>query len=401
VASLAFLELGYSVRSARSSNHRITQSPDSFTNIAVTIDSLSFQQTYQTLIHRVHSGYSAKINTLDLSAALDAEQGNISGNVDNKGDRHSYKYFTLLPHLQGNWKLGSRQTISFQYQGTTLTPSLQQATPVTDLTNPRSPATGNPALKASHTHNGSIQYEKSTMKGLSFTNFGVGLSYTAVLDPIAASVEHPRDTSQIVQYTTYINSGPAINLTLDYHYTLPSFFNHRVRITGNGSMSRSQAAITSDGQTYGSRGLNTTHGLHLQYLVPDALEINIRGNYSLTYTSYTTASQLPAVTQSVNLGISGKLYLFSHWSCSYMYNETYFATGGHLESTPASLTAGLQREFLRHNRASMILSGFNLLNSKTEASQSITATTINRSQTAYTGRYLLATLIIRFQNFHQ
>lgn len=401
VGANGFLELGYIAQSSLSRTDRITRSPDSLTGALVVIDSLSLAETYQTLTQQLHAGYSAKFQRLNLSTALDGQPGLLSGNVDSKGDRYSYRYFSVLPRVEANWKLTPSKTLLLRYRGSSTPPGLQQVSPVTDLTNPQYPVTGNPDLKPSYTHNGSMHFEKSNLQPTQFSGYGIGIGYTLTLDPILPSIVHPKDSSQVIQTTTYVNAGRNTALYADYHYTLPAFLNKRLRITGSGSLGRSQSLTLTDGQTFVSRSVVWNQGLHLQLLIPDVLEMTFQANYSLSHTAYSSPSQLPGTVQTAGLVFSAKHYILSHWSLSYWINQPYTSMGSKLQPAPASLTANLRREFLPHNKAAIAIAGYNLLNSSAAVGQSVSTTTITQTQTNYIGRYFLVTFTLKLQRFHQ
>jgi hypothetical protein len=400
VGPTAFLELGYNGRFTTSFNDRVTQTSDSNDAVFTTVDSLSMRENYQAIVQHLHGGYTARIRGLHLTLGLDLEQGSMGGNIDNKGDKSSYRYMTLLPAMQANAKITGKGAIFAQYQTATIAPNLQQVSSTTDLTNPRYPIAGNPGLKPSYTHNASIRFERENLKATRYSSFGVGLNYSLILSPIALNVTHPHDTTQVVQYAAFVNSGPNNGVALDFRYTAPSFFNNGLRITANSSVSRNRTSTMADGHSYFNQSISFNYGLNLQWLIPDAVEVNLQTNYSTANTSYSSAIGTPAVLRVANFTLGGKLYLLSHWSWSYAYSGSYFSSGGRFQSVPAAISMNFQRELLRHNRAMVIISGFNLLDNKADAAPSMTDATVSQTHTGYIGRFFMLTLNYKLQKFH-
>jgi hypothetical protein len=323
-----------------------------------------------------------------------------SGKVDNKGDSYTFRYFTVLPQLQAAWKVSPMQTVSASYRGQNSLPSVQQVNPVTDLTNPQYPVTGNPGLKPSYSHTVGIHYEQADLQATQFSGFGGGVGYSITVNPIISSTVHPRDSSQVIQATSYTNAGQLTSLFADYHLTLPTFLKKRIRILLDGSVARSLNTMITDNQTYSNVSWNYNQTLHLQLIIPDHTEVDLQGNYMVTYAAYSSPSQIPGTIQSAAIAIIAKQYLLSQWSVSGHFVQMLTSGRNGLVPAPAALTASLQWQMLAHNMATISLTAYNLLNSMAGDSQAVSATSVTQTSTTYSGRYLLLTLMLKLQRFH-
>ncbi len=264
---IAFLELGYGAQSAISHTIFRTQQPDSAASSLVTIDSLSQNLILSGTTQNFHTGYTAKLHQLDLTASLNVQSGQQRGTVDAKGDVTSYTYFSLLPNLQTAWNFDKNHRLSLSYRSQPNLPSLQQLAPFTNVSNPQYPVVGNPDLKPSYTDNISLHYEQSSLRQTQFFGFGMGLAYTATRHTIIQNITAPKDSSQVIQMTTYLNAGTTDNLGADYHINLPSFLEKRLRINVNGTVGRTQTIIMTDSLPYITRTWTLTQSLHLQLLI--------------------------------------------------------------------------------------------------------------------------------------
>jgi outer membrane receptor protein involved in Fe transport len=218
-----------------------------------------------------HAGYTGKLHQLDLTAALDAQSGQQRGTVDSKGDVIAYHYFSLLPNLQAVWNFDKNRKLNMNYSSQPNLPGLQQLVPFTNVSNPAYPVTGNPDLKPSYTNNIGLHYEQSNLKPTQFFGFGMGLNYTSVRHTIIQDLTTPKDSSQVIQATTFLNAGTTDNLAAAYHITLPAFLDKRLRVNINGSVSRSQAITMTDSVKYVNQALNWNQSVHLQLLIPDVI----------------------------------------------------------------------------------------------------------------------------------
>jgi hypothetical protein len=242
----SFLEMGSRFQSSASVNDILTRQPDSVTGILQTIDSLSSNIVLRTMTQNIHAGYTGKLRQLDLTASVDAEPGQQRGTADSKGDVIAYHYFSLLPNVQADWNFDKSQKLNISYSGQPNLPGLQELAPFTNVSNPQYPVTGNPDLKPSYTNNISLHYERSSLRSTQFYGFGIGLNYSSVQHTIIQNLTSPTDGSQVVQATTYLNAGSTNTLNVDFHLTLPAFFNKRLRINYSGKLGESQT-ITMTG----------------------------------------------------------------------------------------------------------------------------------------------------------
>lgn len=399
VSSSGFLELGYTTQSFYSLAGRVTQSLDSLTGVLAPVDSLSLNNYYRAFSQQLHGGYTGRWRQLNWGISLDGQPGMFSGKVNNKGDSYTYRYFTSLPQLQAAWKIKPAQTISLSYRGQSSLPTLQQVSPVKDLTNPQYPVTGNPGLKPSYTQSAGLHYERANLQPTRFSGIGGGINYSLTSNPIVTSIVHPRDSSQVIQATSYTNTGQAAALSADYHLTFPAFLHKWVRIVLKGNLVDGRNTTVTDNREYSNLSLSYTQSFHLQLLIPDHTEMDVQGNYTYTHITYSSPSQIPATVQSASLTVNAKQYFLTHWSAGGNFSQLFTSAGGGLQPAPASLTANLQRQFLAHNKATIGLTGYNLLNSGASAVQSVSPTSITKSETTYSGRYVLLTLTIKIERF--
>jgi hypothetical protein len=396
----SFLELGYNGQTSQSQQDLLTQTPTGQNGSLVMVDSLSQNQLFYTLTQNLHAGYSAHISKLDLSASLDAQPGLQRGSVDAKSGIASYHYFSLLPHMEVAWILNKTQLINLNYSGERGLPSLQQLTPYTNVTNPQYPIVGNPALNPSSTNSASLHYEFSSLQSTQFQGLGAGLSYSSTKNSIISNITHPKDSSQVIQSTSYVNAGNLNTFTADYHLTFPSFFNKRLRVTANGNINHTQAPTMTDGLLYNTETWAWNQSLHLQLIIPDLIESELEASYSINHTTYPASATPPNVFKSASITWGTRQYILKHWIVNYRLSQPYTSSGRGLQTAPADLTAAIQREFLRHNKATITLTGYNLLNSTAGVGQSSSATGITQTRTQFIGRYFFCTIIFKLNHFN-
>ena len=406
-----FLELGYAWHDNLSRNNKITRQQDSLHPSPVLIDSLSQDYFYWLMDQRLHAGYTAHFQKLNITLGLDMQPGQMSGNTSVKagqttgnpsgeGGTVRYPYLNWLPTIQAAYAFSKSRTLSFQYSGSPSLPGLQQVQPVTDLTNPQYPVTGNPGLRPAYSQGLSLHYEQSSLKPTQFSGFGVSLGYNNTRNNIIADIIHPKDSSAVVQKTVFVNAGDVHSVQGDYHASLPAVLNKHLRITLGGSLSSSQAVSMTDDITYTTVSLSASQNMHLQFIIPNLIETDLSGNYNLTNTHYPAGNGAATSFAAAGWSASSRHYFGHHWILNYQWTQSFAGEAGwRLQSNPALLTAYLQRELLPKNKATITFTAFDLLNSATGVNQSFTPTSITKSQTTLTGRYFMLQFVFKFGKF--
>jgi hypothetical protein len=399
VGPASFLEMGYRVQSTMALNSMVTRQPDSATGVLQAIDSLSEDLILRGLTQDLHAGYTGKLNHFNLSAILDAEPGQQIGTADSKGDVIGYHYLVVLPNLDLAWNITKTRRLRFGYSSNPLLPTIQELSPFTNVSNPQFPVTGNPGLKPAYSDNISLRYEESRLQPTQFFGFGMGLNFTETSHTIIQDLTTPKDSSQVIQTTTWVNAGTTHVLAGDYHLSLPAILDKRLRINYSGGINVQQTITMVNNVQSPTASWTWSQALHLQLLVADLVETDLSGAYSETHTSYSAGRILPVAFQTAWVSWNARYYFLRHWIANFQLNQSYTGNGSRLETVSPTLTASLQRQFLPHNVATVTLSGYNLFNQSAAAVQSMSATTFVQTRPILTGRYFLLGVIVKMQRF--
>ena len=395
----SFLELGYRVQSTRSATIVVTQQPDSASGQLVIVDSLSPYFVFHSLIQNIHAGYTAKLSRLDLTAGIDVEPGLLKGSFDDKGDMFLYSYLSILPNLQAAWRLDKSRSLSFFYSSQPNLPSPQQLAPFTNLSNPQYPVTGNSNLKPSYTNSGTFHFEESSLQPTQYFGFGMGLSYSITQRTIIQDQTTPKDSSQVVEAITWLNAGTTDNLSVDYHVTAPAIIDKQFRININGSASRNHAITMVNNLEFTTQAWTWNQSIQLQLLVPNLIEADLSGNYILTRTLYPAIGNSPNTIRSATMTYTSRHYIFRDWTLEGRFSQAFTSNERRLQPAPFNLSGSIRRQFLVHNKATIALSAFNLLDHSAVPTESVVSATTTYYRPYLTGRYFLLTFQLKLQRF--
>jgi hypothetical protein len=399
----SLLELGYDWDYSQTHDSRQSRGPVGPNAEWGTIDSLSTDYSLNVTIQKLYAGYLVHTGKLNLNLGLDGQPGLQSGTVAGKGAVQHDHYFDWLPQTQASFAFSSRQKLNVEYQTYATLPTLQQSLPVIDIRNPQYPVQGNPNLRPSYTQSLTLRYEQSSLKPTGYQGFGLGLIATNTQSNIVASLTQPRDTSSIVEKTTYTNLNGFNTLNFDYHLDLPAFWQRRIRVIASGNFGLSHTTNLTDSILYKIRNLTWNQSLQINLNIPEKIESSLWAVYQSSLSRYAAAGSISPPISSFSWGMNSRYTFFQKWVFTYTINQTMTTgAGSALESNPVQMNAVLRRDFLSNNQVSLSLSMNNIFNQNSSFSQSTGPTSFTQSRTALAGRYFLVNMIVKFEKFkHQ
>ena len=399
VGSNKFLEAGYLAQTAFSVANTITRQPDSSGGLPHVVDSLSQQLRANSLSQNCSVGFSGKLNQLDVSSSLAVGPGYQVTSIDSKGDAIAYHYLSFIPGLNLVWSFSKNQKLIFSFIGRPTFPTPQQVSPYANVVNPLYPIIGNQKLQPEYTENFSLRYQNSILHGMRYFGFGGDLNFVENSHSIVQNIVIPKDGSQVVQISSWANVAATRSLRGAYHFNFPGLFNSRFRINYDGSVAMQSTVTMIDSIANQTKSWTWSQGVHFHFLMPDQIESDLFAKYLQTSTYFPGRNQLPTYFKSATINFNSKYYFLAHWMLECEISQAYTSGQGQLISAGASLNASFRRNILAHNKGSIILSGFNLLNQSAVITQSTTATTVTQTNPMLTGRYYMIRFVLKLQHF--
>src|SRR5260221_1406268 len=398
LSNISFLEFSYRGQLTQSCMAVSTAIPQIGSG-PLPVDSLSQDQQLKTTTHAFRSSYNLHLTKFDITAGFNAQPGIMRESSDPKNNHLAYHYFNLLPFMQFSFKVNKTDKINVVYNTEPGLPSIDQLAPYTNVTNPQYPVVGNPTLKPSLTRSGSFHFEHSRIKGTRYSGFGISLAASKIEFPIITSFTHPKDSSSIIQQTTYLNGATAGSVHADYHLALPSIWKSRIRAFANGGIGHSSLPLSTDGELYTIQNWEYTQSAHLLLIIPEVIETDFEATFSLTRPVYPTNKTGPNRFKTANLFLKSNHFILKYWNFIYRIAETYNSNGNSLQANPIKIDATIQRTLLKQNKAIVSIQPFNLLDNGTGSSQSTSATGTIQTNTHLNGRYFMATIQFKFSRF--
>ena len=347
--------------------------------------------------HRIEGSYGMNKKDINYQLGL-GWQYSILDNQNFAPDRNTRQQFTnLFPRAMINFNLGKGKNLSVNYNGMSSAPTLEQLQPLPDLTNPLFVKTGNPDLKQSFNHSISANlnsYSMQTFKG------------------IMLSVQGDMVQNQIVASTTLQSGGVQeqqyMNINGTYHLgTMASYSFGLSKTKGtrnSGSISsrlrygHDMGMINGEQNTTNSVSWGQTVKLNYSIATKFIAELAGGSEYSDYRYSVNPEQNTRSWTQNATLNLSYELPLGINIQSTYSWMHQ--GTSGLLPSQSSGvLNAAIFKRLFEKQQWQIRLSGFDLLNTNRNYTQSAAFNYVYTNQTNQLQRMLLLSLVYDFRMY--
>jgi len=394
------LELGYSYWASKNINKKYAWDLESATPTPSLIDSLSETYSFYSHNHDLRAAYSVSLKKLSLNLAMDLQPGAFTGAPSSNTKDVQYRYTTLNPLIQLSYNPSRANSLSLQYIGTSQLPGIQQVDPIVNITNPQYLVFGNPSLKPAYLYRLSFRYERSFVKARSLWSFGFTVGHTDTKNAIIESVTHPKDSTSIIQTTTYINSNGPHSEYIIFHLNLPAVFKRTLRVSMTGNITNSQTASINDNILYLISSLRLSQVLHFQFIVPDHLETDLSGVYNYTRSSFSMPLGSYRSFRAAEWNFQNKYYILHNFIISSQLTQNIDGTSGSRPIFyPILANTVVQWKFMNKERGMLSLNCYDLFNKANSTTQVFSASSVIRTQTNVLGRYLILSFSYKWGKF--
>lgn len=393
------LELEYRYDFSNYDNDRLANSllPD---ETLIPNPELSNIYDYTFSTSNINVNYRYRTETINYSIGASAQPSLLKGTTEINGQDITFKRKAthFAPIARFEYRFSRSKRLSLNYSGRPSEPSYSQLQPVTDISNPQFPVTGNPNLEAEFSHNLRLRYNNFdfasgnslfAMITGTLTNNKVVSNRVKSFDPI----------NGVVQSTTFLNTDGYYNARGFYSYSKP-FLDRKYVVSINGSANFSNNISYTDSQENTAQNWVLTQGLNVKINPKEWLEVTpgVRYAYNTTQNSLSNSNNTNVQTWSMDM--DSKIYFVPTlvWGIdlSKMSNSGYVQS---VDANPFIINTYIEKQFLQGNRGAIRLQAYDLLNEQVNISRAVTENSIIDSRSNRLARYFMLTLSYRFQKF--
>lgn len=300
------------------------------------------------------------------------------------------QYFYFLPRLYFRSAYRSGRKIELRFRSLMNMPATTQLFPVANTINQLMIYQGNTELKPEYSHQANLVW--SVFDQFTFTSFFVRLTGNYTQDKISWAKTVSND---LIQTTTPVNTDYQYNISSSVNYSAPlRFLGTNVRLASHESFHKTKVFINK------TENLNTifNHTVRLSFenRNRDVWRINMGGAVSLMDTRFSIAqNQNNTFLNSSYFGSLG-FTPAKKWNFEVKANVLNYS-GQSFDNTVSVplLTAEISYSFLQAEKASVTLSGFDLLNQNQGFKQISDASYLSQSTWNTLTRYFMLKLAWR------
>jgi hypothetical protein len=418
IGKLSYLELNYAL------NHSYTTSDKETDTLTNAMDRVFYQRysnnfNYTFTTNRFGLNYRFIEKKYNYTLGLGVQPAVLDGYSPTTGQSTHVSTFNFSPAAHFVYNFSRSQALNFNYNGSSNQPNFNYLQPVIDFSNALYPVQGNPNLKPTFSNNFTLRYNKFSFAtgNVLFTNLTFNQTDNMI---VTNSIKYPKvdplhPTLAGTYLTQYLNTDGYYTGGLNATYAKPwanrrytLMFNANATYTNNIGYSSSVAydAVSNTETTTTDRNiaktLLITPGIRFRTDITDVIDAELRTSYSINTinNSILSTSFQNSAAKTLNLGLSGKNYLWKNYTISYDYTKLiYSGFTGVAQKNPNLLNAYVERRFLKNNAATIRLAAYDLFNQNTgytytPSGQGYTVSNVNRL-----GRYYLLSFSLRLQKF--
>ncbi|MFC6103449.1 TonB-dependent receptor [Olivibacter domesticus] len=393
------LEFSYDFNFANYDNDRQANSLDILGN-SIPNPSLSNQYDYSFITHKAGLTYRYRTDKIVYQLGGTVLPTRLKGHTNLGGQDLSFgrSGFYFIPVARFEYKVSRTRSFNVEYRGNASEPSFSQLQPVTDISNPQFPVTGNPNLAAEFNHTLSARYRNFDFK--SGNIFFAVINANMTQDKIATDrISYQTDSLGLVQETRYLNTSGNYNARGFYHYAKP--FNNRkyvVSLRGSANFNNNVAYANSIENV--AKNWVLMQGINVQVNPKDWLELRpgIDFTYNTTKNSLQSRSNQNISTWAASM--YGNIFitptLLWNFDVAKTSNNGYV---GSVQANPLIINTFLEKQFFKNKNGMLRLQAFDLLNEQVNVSRTVVENRITDSRTNRLARYFMLSFTYRFQKF--
>lgn len=300
----------------------------------------------------------------------------------------------LSPMVRFNYRFDKRTNLRINYRGRTSQPSMTQLQPVADISDPLNTITGNPDLKPTYTNNLSARFQKFVPeKQLAFM---VMLNANYVVNDIVTKSIYMGETGK--KMTTYENVNGNYRGDVRVMFNTP-LKNKKFSI---GSMTMASYA-NSNGFINEEKNTNKNFTAMERASIDfrsDYLDLGINGN--IRYSGTNNSLQNQNDQNIFNYGVGGTTTAYLPLDFKIESDITWSTNSGYAtgyQQKEVLWNAAVSKSFLKGNQATVRFKIYDILQQRSNISQSVTANYTQYSEYNTLSSYFMVHFIYRFSIF--
>jgi hypothetical protein len=289
------------------------------------IDSLSNDFTGDVLTNTAGLKFNWKQKKYSITLGTSAAYANFIQKDLVRSLNYNYNRFNLFPQLVASWRPTQNSNMSFNYNGNTDQPDINQLQNVVGNTDPLNITLGNPNLIQSYSQN--FRFNYGNFKTFTGRSLWMGANFSNTFRDINSTQRYDALTGQNINSYANVNGNYNGYVYGSYNVKIPKT-DFSVRAGFNGSLGRN-VNVVNDAKSFGfNRSVSLTPGL--RYNKDRKLAIGIETEFQHTSFSNATLGQINkywTITPSLdaNIFVTKRFVINTEVNHTYQQANTNFA----------------------------------------------------------------------------
>lgn len=298
------------------------------------------------------------------------------------------------PMAQLNYRWSRTNNLRIRYFGNTDQPSVQQLSPVVDVSDPLNISYGNPDLKPSFQHRLNIRYQLSNPEKASSLNAFVNAGYLTN-DIVSSTITDPATARK---ETTYRNVAGNWNANGRIMFNVP-LKNIKFSIFSMSFVSYNHTNGFSNNEQNIAKRANLGEMLGINYR-SDLFDFGVRGNLNYNNVTNSLEGQMDQNYLSYSGNATTAIYL--PWDLTLESDIQYSSNAGYsdgFEQNEWLWNASLQKTLFKQKNGTIRFKIYDILQQRTNISRSVTSNYIRDTTTNTLTSYFMVHFVYRFNIF--
>lgn len=398
IGRYTFLEASYTWNNSSTKSLRDVNDVDSLTGLKVKNMKQSNDYKFHFITNRYGLSFHQAKTKYNFLMGIVAQPSELVGIDNGRNITTKNTDFNIAPTARFAYNFSRSNSLTANYNGSSREPNFAQLQPVIDSSNIKNLVIGNPNLGPEFTNQFSLTYNKVGI--LTGTSLFVNASFNETKNKIVNSTVYQlRGTGRT---TTYLNTNGFYGFNGNFSVSQP-FAKKKLTANINAAASYDNNISFTNNQKNSGHNWTVRPGARLRIDFTDIIDVDLNASYAINKnTTLFPLQDSSSVSEArtLTLGIDGKNYFLKDWTFGYdfskLINTGFISTKN---TNPAILNLYLERRFLKGNKGTFRLQGYDLFNQNTGISRTINGTIITDAQNNRLGRYFLLTFNLRLQKF--
>ncbi|MEL6866809.1 MAG: outer membrane beta-barrel protein [Bacteroidota bacterium] len=355
---------------------------------------LSNQYQRDYTYHQLGSTLRYVGKSLKLSAGLDYQRSDLSGDLLSENQIVNQNFDNWLPRLNLTYEFGTSKNIELNYRTRIQAPSLEQLQPLVDNTNPLNLYQGNPNLKAAYIHESNIRFtlfDQFSFTSL-FANWNTQYTQNSIINQSTLD-------AQFRQVISPINTDYDFRTSLYLSYATPlKFIKSKISLDVELLYKRGILFVNQLENNTNRWGNNYT--LSLENRKKERIDISAGISLGTSQVSY---SEMPDFNQRYfdqTYFLDMTLQLPKKWSIESIVDYTRYSQASFAQQEDLVLwRLKIAKTFLENDRGILSLNLFDLLNQNQGIDRNNSLNFIEERRSNVLGRYVMLSFTYKLSKF--